>query len=427
VNRFVVALVVALVLLGAGVAGLSVHHRREADRRLAEAEVQAAVTAEISPPPDVTAEAVVERNLTFDKVMEKNGVDKETAYQMIQAARPLFKFRRLTAGNKLVLVSSAQGTLRSVRYHIDNEHELYIGRNENGQGFQAEIKEIPSKLEVTGVGGPINGSLFEGVMDAGEQPQLAMEIADIFRWDLDFYTDPRPGDTFRVVVEKRQYENGQPSTYGRILAVEYNNAGHVYQAVLFHDPQGRPAYYAGDGKSLQKAFLRSPLKFAARISSHFSRSRFHPILKIYRPHLGTDYAAPTGTPVQSIASGRVVFAGRNGGGGNTVKILHSNGYETYYMHLSRILVHNGQHVDQGQRVGLVGMTGLATGPHLDFRLQQRGKFVNFERLKLPPALPVAKKDWSEFATERDRLVAIFPSPNTGTTVAKASNAVTTGN
>jgi len=210
-------------------------------------------------------------------------------------------------------------------------------------------------------------------------------------------------------MEKKEYANGEPASYGRILAAEYNNAGRPYRAVLFHDADGRPGYYSADGKSLQKAFLRSPLKFAARISSHFSRARFHPILKIYRPHLGTDYAAPAGTPVQAIAAGRVVSAGWGGQGGNAVRLAHANGYETYYMHLSRILVRAGQHVEQGQRIGLVGMTGLATGPHLDFRLRQRGAFVNFERLKLPPAFPVPPGEMAAFTATRDKWMALLPS------------------
>jgi murein DD-endopeptidase MepM/ murein hydrolase activator NlpD len=149
------------------------------------------------------------------------------------------------------------------------------------------------------------------------------------------------------------------------------------------------------------------LRFAARVSSHFSLHRYHPILKISRPHLGTDYAAPTGTPVQTIADGRVTFAGYKGGDGNMIKISHIRGYETYYLHLSRVLLRRGQSVHQGQRIGLVGMTGLATGPHLDFRIQQHGPFVNFERLKLPPANPVDKHDWAQFETARDKWMAMM--------------------
>jgi murein DD-endopeptidase MepM/ murein hydrolase activator NlpD len=264
-------------------------------------------------------------------------------------------------------------------------------------------------------------------VDAGEKPELAMRLAAIFGWDLDFYTDPRPGDTFRVVVEKKTLANGTLVDYGRILAAEYNNAGHAYRAILFHGPTGAPAsakatagrpaleYYTPEGKSMKKAFLHSPLKFAAPITSHFSLHRFHPILKQYRAHLGIDYGAPTGTPVQTIGDGRVIFAGRKGGDGNLVKVQHSNGYTTYYMHLSRIAVRPGQRVEQGQRIGLVGMTGLATGPHLDFRIERRGQFLNFERLPLPPSDPVSRRDWGEFAAARDRALAQMPP-----TFAKAS-------
>jgi murein DD-endopeptidase MepM/ murein hydrolase activator NlpD len=235
-----------------------------------------------------------------------------------------------------------------------------------------------------------------------------MRLAQIFGWDLDFYTDPRPGDTFRVVVEKKLLANGELLSYGRILAAEYKNAGRPYGAVLFRDVSGAPAYFTPEGKSMKKAFLHSPLKFAAPITSHFSAHRFHPILKEYRPHLGIDYAAPTGTPVQTIGEGRVIFAGMKGGAGNLVEIQHTNGYTTYYMHLSRVLVRSGQRVEQGQSIGLVGMTGLATGPHLDFRIQKQGQFLNFERLPLPPSDPVAKRDWNEFSALRDRALALMP-------------------
>jgi len=274
------------------------------------------------------------------------------------------------------------------------------------------------------VTGSIRGSLFEGIVDAGERPELAMRLADIFGWDLDFYTDPRPGDTFRIVVEEKRLSGGEFGGYGRILAAEYVNGGRPYRAVLFHDPTGKPAYYTPEGKSMKKAFLHSPLKFAAPITSHFSANRYHPILKEYRAHLGIDYGAPTGTPVQSIGDGRVIFAAMKGANGNLVEIQHANGYTTYYLHLSRILVRSGERVEQGQRIGLVGMTGLATGPHLDFRIQRHGEFLNFERLPLPPSDPVAKRDWDEFAGVRDRAMAMMPAANgnAGPAVAKNSTA-----
>jgi murein DD-endopeptidase MepM/ murein hydrolase activator NlpD len=278
------------------------------------------------------------------------------------------------------------------------------------RGFTAQIREIPSKTEIAAVVGRVDDSLFNAVGGAGESAELAMHMAQIFGYDLDFYTDPRKGDTFCIVLEKKKYANGQTAGYGRILAAEYENAGKQYQALLFHDPTGRPGYYSADGKSLQKAFLRSPLKFGAPVTSHFSRARFHPILKTYRPHMGTDYGAPVGTPVQTIGSGRVVFAGRKGGEGNMVQVAHSNGYETMYLHLSRMFVHTGEHIEIGKMIGLVGSTGLSTGPHLDFRILQRGQYKNFEKLGLPPSDPVSKKNLPEFAALREKWLPVLRNP-----------------
>jgi murein DD-endopeptidase MepM/ murein hydrolase activator NlpD len=350
--------------------------------------------------------AVVPARQPFPAFLQSLGFAPSAAARMIASAQSVFDLRHLRAGNSFVVGRSALGDVREVRYRIDADRVLYI--RPQGDDFHAELQTIPSQTEEVGVVGQVNGSLFNAVLDAGERPELAMRLAQIFGWDLDFYTDPRPGDTFRVVVEKKTLDSGEVASYGRILAAEYNNGPHSYRAVLFHGPNGEPAYYTPEGKSMKKAFLHSPLKFAAVITSHFSQHRYHPILKEYRPHLGIDYAAPTGTPVQTIGDGRVIFAGRKGGAGNLIEIQHSNGYTTYYMHLSRVLVHSGERVQQGQRIGLVGMTGLATGPHLDFRIQHGTEFLNFERLPLPPSDPVSKRDWNEFAAARDHALALMP-------------------
>ena len=370
-------------------------------------------------------EKAVPRGIAFSALLASMGVDPLTTSQLIEASRPVFNFRLVQAGKELELGRNVLGELRQLRYQIDPERFLSIVRQ--GGQFHAEVDTIPSSTLTDSVSGKINGSLFDSVTQAGETPELAMRLADIFSWDLDFYTDPRPGDTFRVAVEKKVLSNGQILGYGRILAAEYNNDGRVYRAVLFHDPMGRPAYYTPDGKSLKKAFLHSPLKFGAVVTSHFSYSRYHPILKYYRPHLGTDYAAPIGTPVQTIGDGRVIFAGRKGEDGNLVKIQHINGYETYYMHLSRVLVRVGQRVVQGQRIGLVGMTGLATGPHLDFRIERHGQFMNFERLPLPPANPVASRDVAEFTAARDQEMSLLPPPGAAFATAQSSPASTPPN
>jgi murein DD-endopeptidase MepM/ murein hydrolase activator NlpD len=278
--------------------------------------------------------------------------------------------------------------------------------------FSAEIKPVPSKIEVTAVTGQINDSLFKAVAQAGESPELAMRLAQIFAYDLDFYTDPRKGDTFRIVLEKKKYADGKTAGYGKILAAEYDNKDKKYQALLFHDDLGHPGYYSVDGKSLQRAFLHSPLKFSATVTSHFSKSRYHPILKLFRPHMGTDYGAPVGTPVQTIGAGRVEFAGRKGGEGNMIEIAHSDGYETMYLHLSRMFVKPGEHVEIGKTIGLVGSTGLSTGPHLDFRILQRGQYKNFEKLGLPPSDPVGKKSWPEFTLVRQQWLPVLRGEST---------------
>ncbi len=344
----------------------------------------------------------------FAAALQRFGLSSQEAGQVTAAAQRAFNLRQLRAGNTLVVGRSVEGQLREINYKIDPDRMLHIVPATDG--FSAEVKEIPSHTETTVVSGRLDDSLFNAVEDAGESAEVAMRLAQIFGYDLDFYTDPRKGDTFRIVLEKKKYANGETAGYGRILAAEYNNGNKKYQALLFHDEQGHPAYYTADGKSLQKAFLRSPLKFAAPVTSHFSKSRYHPILKISRPHLGTDYGAPTGTPVQTIGAGRVEFAGRKGGDGNMVKIAHSQGYETMYLHLSKIFVHLGEHVEIGKTIGLVGMTGLATGPHLDFRISQKGQFLNFERLGLPPSEPVSKKNWSEFASLREQWLPMLQHP-----------------
>ena len=344
----------------------------------------------------------------FMAALEKFGLSAQEAANASAAAQHAFNLRQVRAGNTITVGRSVEGRLREIDYKIDADRVLKIVP-ENG-GFAAQIREIPLKVETLAVVGHVDDSLFNAVEDAGESAELAMRLAQIFGYDLDFYTDPRKGDSFRIVLEKKKYANGQTAGYGKIFAAEYENGGKKYQALLFHDPAGRSGYYSADGKSLQKAFLRSPLKFGAPITSHFSASRFHPILKTYRPHMGTDYGAPAGTPVQTIGSGRVLFAGRMGGEGNMVQVAHANGYETMYLHLSRMFVRTGEHVEIGKTIGLVGSTGLATGPHLDFRILQKGQYKNFEKLGLPPSDPVTKKDWREFAAVREKWLPLLKNP-----------------
>ncbi len=353
-------------------------------------------------------EAAVPPGLAFFDILTRAGVDRASANGITLSAQPLFDLRRVRAGNRIALGHTMEGELRAVRYEIDPERALWISASAgDSPEFSAEIKTLPATIETTTATGRVEDSLWNAVIDAGEQPEMAVLLADIFGWDLDFHTETRRGDTFRVAMERKKYHNGDVG-YARVLAAEYVNEGRAYRAVLFRDASGKPAYYAPDGTSLQKAFLRSPLKYGAPVTSRFSRRRFHPVLKRHRPHLGVDYGAPYGAPVQAIGDGRVIFAGSKGGAGRMVHIRHANGYETMYLHLSRMFVGPGQRVSQGQRIGLVGSTGLATGPHLDFRITQNGAYRNFEALRLPPAHPVSKNLMAEFAVVRDSAIALLP-------------------
>jgi murein DD-endopeptidase MepM/ murein hydrolase activator NlpD len=407
-KRFAIVLVI-LLCFGAGVLAhvfqLRLASAAELEHQVKLAQDEAArIRAQVVLP----TEKRVEARENFAAALEKFGLSHEDAAKASAAAQHAFNLRQVRAGNTITVGRSVVGDLREIDYKIDADRLLKIVPADSG--FTAEVKSIPSKTEVAAVMGKLDDSLFNAVVQTGESPELALRLAQIFSYDLDFYTDPRKGDTFSILLEKKKYINGQTAGYGKIFAAEYDNGGKKYQALLFHDEFDRPGYYTADGKSLQKAFLRSPLKFAAPVTSHFSQARFHPILKTVRPHLGTDYGAPVGTPVQTIGSGRVVFAGFKGGEGNMVHIAHANGYETMYLHLSKMYVRSGEHVEIGKTIGLVGSTGLATGPHLDFRILQKGQYKNFEKLGLPPSDPVSKKHMPEFAALREKWLPLLKSP-----------------
>ncbi len=346
-------------------------------------------------------EEEIPERATISEFFATAGLDGKTSDEIIRAARSVYDLSRIRAGNRVDIIRSGSGDLRAVTYEVDRDRLLWITKQPNG--FHSELRPIPYEIVTARVAGTVRDSLFQAVSDLGEGVWLTVEIADIFGWDVDFSTDAQTGDTFEVVVEKKVLHRERWG-YGRILAAQYTNAGELHQAVLFRDPSGKPAYYAPSGKSLQKALLRSPLKFAARVTSGFSNSRFHPILKRYRAHHGVDYSAPVGSAVQAVGDGRVVAAGWKGEGGNSLHLRHAKGFDTYYHHLSSILVKPGQLVRQGDIIAKSGSTGLSTGPHLDFRVSRNGQFLNFLKLKLPPAESVAQKDWDEFAATRTQLV-----------------------
>ncbi|MGW8312701.1 MAG: peptidoglycan DD-metalloendopeptidase family protein [Desulfuromonadales bacterium] len=323
-------------------------------------------------------------------------------YELGQQCKTIFPLSKLTAGQpyRLCLVDD---NFERFEYDIDHDEQLIISRNDDT--FSVEKVPIPYTTETVRVRGTIDSSLFEAVTAAGESEVLAMNLADIFAWDIDFILDIRQGDSFQALVEKR-YREGQPAGYGRILAAEFTNQGTTFQAFLFQDGDRRPDYYDASGQSLRKAFLKAPLAFS-RISSGFTMHRFHPITKTWKAHPAIDYAAPPGTPIKSVGDGVIIKKGYTRGNGNYVKIRHNSTYETLYLHMKGFAkgIANGRRVAQGQTIGYVGSTGLATGPHLCFRMYKNGGPVNPSRVKAAAAQPVSKGSRDEFSTLAEALMA----------------------
>jgi len=316
--------------------------------------------------------------------------------------KPIFALSRLSAGQQYRLCLSDDAFER-FEYDIDRNEQLIISRET--EDFSIKRVPIPYTTEVARVRGTIESSLFEAVTSTGESDVLAMNLADIFAWDIDFILDIRQGDSFQALVEKR-YRDGQPAGYGRILAAEFTNHGSTFQAFLYQDGDRRADYYDANGQSLRKAFLKAPLSFS-RISSGFTTRRFHPITKTWKSHPAIDYAAPTGTPIKSVGDGVIIRKGYTKGNGNYVKIRHNSSYETIYLHMKGFAknISKGKRVAQGQRIGYVGSTGLATGPHLCFRMYKNGSPVNPQRVKAPAVQPVDKANREDFVLKAEALMA----------------------
>jgi murein DD-endopeptidase MepM/ murein hydrolase activator NlpD len=361
---------------------------------------------------------------TLASLLAANHVAQDEVAQAVATAASIFDLRKFRAAQPFRLAEGEDGTLERFDYEVDGDKVLRVSRSADAdRRFVAEMVPIPKTTSVGVVRGTIDEgapSLFAAMDEAGETIDLSVALAQIFSGDIDFNTDLQPGDTFQLLVEKqyRTCDNQLASCdgavdgrvlagYGPILAAEFDNDGHPYRAIRFTSDSGESSYYDEHGRSLHRFFLRSPLKFTPVVTSGFSRHRLHPILRTYRPHLGIDYRAPIGAPVIAIANGVVVQAGMAGGAGRLVHLRHNNGYESEYMHLSKILVHAGQHVSQGDVIGRVGMSGLATGPHLDFRIKKNGAFVNplSVQRQLPPGDPVSASEMPAFVKVRDRVMA----------------------
>jgi murein DD-endopeptidase MepM/ murein hydrolase activator NlpD len=333
-------------------------------------------------------------------------------HELAIEAQGVFPLANICAGRRYRLTRQ-DGDFKRFSCDIDDTDRLVVVRN--GDGFAVSREKIPYTVELVSVRGTIESSLFEAVLKIGESERLAMQLAGIFAWDIDFFQDIQQGDAFEVVLEKR-FRDGKPAGDGRLLAARFTNQDQVSQAFYFQDGKRSPDYYDEKGRSLHKAFLKAPLSFS-RISSGFTMRRRHPITHRVKAHPAIDYAAPKGTPIHTVGDGAIVFASYKRYNGNCVKVRHPNGWVTMYNHLSKFgkNIRPGKKVAQGQVIGYVGSTGLSTGPHLDFRMFRNGAPVNPLQVKSPPARPVSPANIAAFrmmVADRVALMETSPERNT---------------
>jgi murein DD-endopeptidase MepM/ murein hydrolase activator NlpD len=360
-------------------------------------------------------EARVPRNATLETLLRQHQLPSALVESAVTSARAVFNLRQIRADRPYRLVLTLDGLLREFEYQIDADRFLRIVSRNHAEPTLIDAEVVPYEKETTVVGirGTIDAdhpSLIAAMDETGENIQLALNIAEIFSGQIDFESDLQPGDGFEVLFEKSTRE-GEFAGYGDVLGARLVADGREHQAFRWIGETGKASYYDENGRSLRRFMLRSPLKFqpVPRVTSRFSRNRLHPVLRTYRAHLGVDYGAPTGAPVVAVANGVVLSAGWAGGGGNQIRLKHSSGIETYYLHLSRFAkgIRTGTHVSQGQVIGYVGSTGTATGAHLDYRLRRHGVFVNplqFHRSQ-PPGEPIAAATLATFRAARDGVLS----------------------
>jgi len=309
---------------------------------------------------------------------------------------------------ELLHLTHRDGALTGLERRLSDSETLQVVR-ENDE-LRANVLQNPLETRVRTLRAVIDSSLFEAIENAGGHDQTAVSLADIFGWDIDFVLDIQPGDSF-VVTYQEIFRDGAYLKDGPVLAASFTNQGREYVAVRYVDPQGVAHYYTPEGKSMRKAFLRAPLEFT-RVSSRFNSARRHPILNLIRAHKGVDYAAPMGTPVKAAGDGRIRFAGQKGGYGNVVEIEHSRSIVTVYGHLSRFAkgTHVGAHVAQGSVIAYVGMTGLATGPHLHYEYRVNGVFKNPQTIALPDSEPIDGQLHADFVARTTPLLGLLVAP-----------------
>ncbi len=349
----------------------------------------------------------VERNDTLDKLLLAGGLSRGDSAVLTTQLSKTIDVRRLQPGNLMRFHYDSAGKVDAVQLKVTGWGEVNAVRSPGGfevSSQQAEIRRVQQVVSAT-----IETSLYEALRATGENPQLVQQIVDVFQWDIDFFQLHR-GDAFSLVVTK-QFSGADFAGYGPVLAARFTHRGTTYEAYRHERPDGAAGYYAAAGTPLRKQFLKAPLKFS-RVTSGFTRKRFHPVLKYFRPHYGVDYGAPKGTPVMSTADGVVVEARFSPSEGNFIRVRHSSRYDTCYLHLSRFAkgLKKGTRVQQGEVIGFVGSTGLATGPHLDYRVSENGKWLDPLKLRSITPDPLRGASLSQFRANVAHLTPQLAAP-----------------
>ena len=348
----------------------------------------------------------VQRGDTVAGLLTRLGVDDDAALAFLRGdAKAAAMFRQMSPGKPVTATVNAGGDLRSLIFPLNGGNDRALVVEQDASGFKIAEQLLQLDTQVLMKSAEIRHSLFGATDAAGIPDSVATQLADIFGGDIDFHRDLRKGDRFTVIYESINHL-GKMVRSGRILAAEFVNDGHVYRAVWFDGAEGPGGYYTADGKSIRKAFLRSPLEFS-RITSGFSTARFHPVLKEVRAHKGIDYGAPVGTRVKATGDGIVEFVGNQGGYGKMVVLRHHGQYNTVYGHLSGYAagLRKGSRVGQGDVIAYVGATGLATGPHLHYEFRVNGVHRNPLTVALPTALPLAPHQLARFRERTQAAVA----------------------
>lgn len=370
----------------------------------------APAVAEPKPPAAtlVITEGELQRGDTLASALRRSNVPQDVIHFLATEMSKAFDFRRAQPGHSFRLTQDLQGRVQDCRYRTTPTESVHLALEGGEYVVRREEAELTSR--VSRIAGVVTSSLYGAIRGLGEGSQLANDFTDVFAWDVDFSRSVQPGDEFRVLYERLYYTDDDGNEIyagpGRILAARYGGAVGEHTAVYFESEEGRGGYFRPDGSSVERQFLLAPLRYS-RISSRFTTARRHPILKITRPHHGIDYAAKAGSPVWSVADGEVIYRGWAGGFGNLLKIRHVKGYVSYYAHLSRFAagLRVGDRVQQKQVVAYVGQTGLATGPHVCFRVAQDGRYVNPAGIRSPAAKPVPETARGTFIATRDTLLS----------------------